>query len=247
MQSKSQMQRSSMDVNIMGGLGHVGLPLAAKLASFGHTVRIHDPNGNAVVWFMRGEASFHEPGLNEMIKKCASRISVHATKAFRVTGDVKILATSNTDILALCDGQPQKLPILVRQTVGLGELPKLLAKGWDVIYIPERIAQGKALQELDNTPQLIGRRQETGSCLLAESLFSWTETIPLPLEEAVFAKLMCNFYRYGTFALANQLYITCQALGFDFNRIREAATCDYPRLWHMPRAGWSGGFCLPKD
>lgn len=66
-------------------------------------------------------------------------------------------------------------------------------------------------------------------------------------EEAEFAKLFTNVWRYIKFAAANQFYMMANDRGVDFERVRHAITFDYPRAADMPGAGFAAGPCLFKD
>jgi UDP-N-acetyl-D-mannosaminuronic acid dehydrogenase len=65
--------------------------------------------------------------------------------------------------------------------------------------------------------------------------------------EAELAKLFSNAYRYITFAAANQFYLIAQKSGASFDRVRQIAREDYPRMAGFPGSGFAGGPCLFKD
>jgi UDP-N-acetyl-D-mannosaminuronic acid dehydrogenase len=118
----------------------------------------------------------------------------------------------------------------------------------DVSFCPERIAEGKALEELESLPQIISGRTDQAR-RRARDLFSHLskqliETTP---EEAELAKLFTNTWRYIKFAAANQFFMIANDFGLDFERIRHAITTDYPRAADMPRPGFAAGPCLFKD
>lgn len=118
----------------------------------------------------------------------------------------------------------------------------------DVTFCPERIAEGKALEELESLPQIISGRTPA-AVARARSLFAHLtnnliETLP---EEAELAKLFTNTWRYIKFAAANQFFMIANDYGLDFERVRSAITTDYPRAADMPGAGFAAGPCLFKD
>jgi UDP-N-acetyl-D-mannosaminuronic acid dehydrogenase len=118
----------------------------------------------------------------------------------------------------------------------------------DVAFCPERIAEGKAMTELFELPQIISSRTPRGMNR-ASALFSrLTGTlVPMTPEEAELAKLFTNAWRYIKFAAANQLYMMANDQGLDFERIRQGLILDYPRAADMPGAGFAAGPCLFKD
>jgi UDP-N-acetyl-D-mannosaminuronic acid dehydrogenase len=120
--------------------------------------------------------------------------------------------------------------------------------GVEVAFCPERIAEGKAMTELFELPQIVAGRSPR-SIERASALFSTLapKIVALSPEEAELAKLFTNVYRYIKFAAANQLYMIANDFGCDFDRIRIALADDYPRAADLPGAGFAAGPCLLKD
>jgi UDP-N-acetyl-D-mannosaminuronic acid dehydrogenase len=118
----------------------------------------------------------------------------------------------------------------------------------DVSFCPERIAEGRALSELFELPQIVSARRPEALDRAAK-LFAalGVETVPLCPEEAELAKLFTNAYRYLKFAAANQLFRVANEHGLDYERIRSAVTYNYPRAADLPKAGFAAGPCLLKD
>jgi UDP-N-acetyl-D-mannosaminuronic acid dehydrogenase len=114
---------------------------------------------------------------------------------------------------------------------------------------PERIAEGKALDELVELPEIVGGADEA-STDAAAALFRTLNpakrvqrTDPLSAE---LAKLFTNVYRYVNFALANEFGILAEYYGVDAHGIIGMVNQDYPRA-AIPRPGPAGGPCLSKD
>jgi len=118
----------------------------------------------------------------------------------------------------------------------------------DVAFCAERIAEGKAMEELRTLPQIVSGCNDR-AVERAEKLFSWIvpSTVTLDPVEAELAKLFTNSWRYIKFAVANQYYMIANEYGLDYERIREAISFDYPRAADLPRAGFAAGPCLFKD
>jgi UDP-N-acetyl-D-mannosaminuronic acid dehydrogenase len=118
----------------------------------------------------------------------------------------------------------------------------------EVAFCPERIAEGKAMTELFELPQIVSARSAT-ALERASALFAMltSKLVPMSPEEAELAKLFTNTWRYIKFATANQLYMMANDRGLDFERIRQGLTVDYPRAADMPAAGFAAGPCLFKD
>jgi UDP-N-acetyl-D-mannosaminuronic acid dehydrogenase len=118
----------------------------------------------------------------------------------------------------------------------------------DVAFCPERIAEGKAMTELYELPQIVSSRTVRGSERASELFRRLTDKIVLMSpEEAELAKLFTNVWRYIKFATTNQLYMMANDQGLDFERIRAGLAADYPRAADMPGPGFAAGPCLFKD
>jgi UDP-N-acetyl-D-mannosaminuronic acid dehydrogenase len=118
----------------------------------------------------------------------------------------------------------------------------------DVAFCPERIAEGKAMVELFELPQIVASRSPR-ALERAGKLFRNLahEIVELEPEEAELAKLFTNTWRYIKFAASNQLYMMANDFGLDYERIRTALSYNYPRAADLPRAGFAAGPCLFKD
>jgi len=258
------------DVVVVGGCGHVGLPLAIALADRGAQVGIYDLSEAAVGLVNDGELPFAEPGAADVLKRVVAegRLTASASAATVATGEhvVVVIGTPvdehlNPDqqavprALAGCaeflrDGQL----LVLRSTVypGVTALVEKMVSGLgvatEVAFCPERIAEGKAMTELFELPQIVSARTP-GGLARARALFGrLTPTlVEMSPEEAELAKLFTNTWRYIKFATANQLYMMANDQGLDFERIRQGLILDYPRAADMPGAGFAAGPCLFKD
>ena len=118
----------------------------------------------------------------------------------------------------------------------------------EVAFCPERIAEGKAMTELFELPQIVSARSAVALERASKLFGMLTSTlVPMSPEEAELAKLFTNVWRYIKFATANQLYMMANDRGLDFERIRQGLAADYPRAADMPAAGFAAGPCLFKD
>lgn len=257
------------DVAIIGGCGHVGLPLALAFASRGLQVSIYDNDNSAVALVNDGIMPFYEKGAQEILVRVA-------TTNLSASGDPQTIATAehvvlvigtpvdkhlNPDPRAVLDTVKDLLPffhdgqlIVLRSTIYPG-VSNVVARqlsdaglNVDVVFCPERIAEGRAMSELFELPQIVGARTPT-SMNRAKRLFGvlTPRTIELLPEEAELAKLFTNAWRYLKFAGANQLFEIANNFGMDYERIRQAVISDYPRAADLPSAGFAAGPCLLKD
>lgn len=258
-----------MDVVIIGGAGHVGLPLGLAFAEKGKKVLLYDINERVIEQVRRGEMPFIEYDAEPILKKVIG-------KTLTLSSDMRDVAKAKYVIVAI--GTPvdeylnpklrslldlfeklrphlsPKQTIVIRSTVYPRTCAKVLeslatdGKNWKVAYAPERIAQGYAIRELRELPQLVaGMTPEAQEEAIALFSAIAPKVIPVTIEEAELAKLFSNAWRYIQFAVANQFYMMSEDLGVDFNAVRKAMVDGYGRAAGLPSAGFAAGPCLLKD
>jgi len=260
----------TVDVCVVGGGGHVGLPLSLALAEAGLRVAVYDTNEQTVARIARGEMPFRETGADQLLAK------VLPTQRLTLTSDPSVLRGAAVVIVVI--GTPideflnpsmsifdrvidQIAPhiadgalVVMRSTVYPGtteRVTRMLAERGrtvDVACCPERIAEGHALEELKDLPQIIGADTDAAG-ERAAALFArlGAETIRTTTREAELAKLFTNAWRYMKFAIANQFLIIAHQAGADYNAILHAIRHDYPRAADVPAPGFAAGPCLLKD
>jgi UDP-N-acetyl-D-mannosaminuronic acid dehydrogenase len=260
------MSRSK--IAIVGGCGHVGLPLSIALAPH-HDVLIYDRDLASVELVRSGRMPFMDSGCDEALptalaggmrastspdglKACETLVVVIGTPVDEHLNPTFVHFDRVLDELVphMRDGQT----IVLRSTVYPGtteRAQKHLTErglGIDVAFCPERVAQGKALLEIRSLPQLISAFTPKGFAAV-RSLFGplGIELIELTPMEAELAKLFNNVFRYVNFAVANQFYMTATHYNLDFYRILHALRHNYPRGEHLPGPGFAAGPCLFKD
>lgn len=283
MAERGRSARFACDVAIIGGCGHVGLPLAVAFAERGARVISYDISAAAVETVNSGRLPFHEPAAELPLKRAVSsgRLVASADPAVVAAAEHVVVVVSGLNgsahgpggadgpasgaprgrgdalrgALASCADRFRDGQILVlRSTVAPGMTAiaeKFVAKlgiDMDVAFCPERIAEGMALSELHELPQIVASRSARG-LQRASHLFSMltAELVPMTVEEAELAKLFTNAWRYIKFAAANQFYMIASDLGLDYERIRQGLTRDYPRASDLAMAGFAAGPCLLTD
>jgi UDP-N-acetyl-D-mannosaminuronic acid dehydrogenase len=258
------------DICIVGGAGHVGLPLGLALAAKGQRVILYDTDTEVMAVIRRGQMPFvehdAEPILKEVIGKTlflSSDIrSVSWSRFVIVAIGTPVDEYLNPKLRALLDLFDKLKPylndqqtIIIRSTVyprTCHQVLKALGRDssgpWHIAYCPERIAQGYAIRELKELPQLVSGLSDK-ALQDATEVFSAIapRVIPVTVEEAELAKLFSNAWRYIQFAAANQFYMIAHDFGVDFNRVRQAMVESYGRAASLPVAGFAAGPCLLKD
>jgi len=258
------------DLCIVGGAGHVGLPLGLTFASKGLRVLLQDLNGPALQSIRSGRLPFLEHGAEPLLHRAlADGRLLFSTEPAALGHAPNIIITIGTPVDEFLSPQTRVFRVwadsvlphlrngqlmILRSTVYPGTT-ELLAKhlrqsGKDLhlAFCPERIVQGHAVRELQELPQLISGVTDAAR-QAAEDLFLKIapECVALSPLEAEFAKLFTNAYRYIQFASANQFYMIANTAGVDYARILKALKQNYPRARDIPGAGLAAGPCLLKD
>ena len=267
------MQNTSkylQDVCIVGGAGHVGLPLALTLAGKGLRVVVCDINEASLDMIRGGRMPFAEQGAEGLLRQALAdrRLSVSADPS-SVADAATIIITIGTpvekrtdpDLSAFKKLADDMLPYLsddqllvLRSTVcpgttnWLDEYLRANGRNLKVSFCPERIVQGKAIEEIQLLTQIVSGTTPDAEREAADLFRQIAPRIVcLTPMETEFAKLFSNAYRYIQFATANQFYMIANAVGVDYSRVLEGMKKDYPRARDIPSAGFAAGPCLLKD
>lgn len=258
------------DVVVVGGGGHVGLPLAIGLADRGSKVVVYDINAVTVGKVNEGVLPFSEPDAEPKLKEniANGRLTASIDPGVVATAE-HVIVVIGTPVDEHLNPDPNAIPaaladtaryfrdgqiLILRSTIfpGVTALVERMVADMglkmDVAFCPERIAEHKAMEELFSLPQIVSSRSEGGRERAARLFRTLTsEIVHLSPEEAELAKLFTNTWRYIKFAAANQFYMMANDRGLDFERIREGLSRDYPRAQDIPGAGFAAGPCLFKD
>jgi UDP-N-acetyl-D-mannosaminuronic acid dehydrogenase len=258
------------DLTVVGGGGHVGIPLVLAFAEAGYRVNVHDLNREVLETLQAGRLPFIEYGGEALLAKALEQKRlVFTSSPADISRPGPVIVTIGTPIDEflnpvrevvqrcldallphLADGQL----LVLRSTVFPGTTDwldgYLARKGRNLklAFCPERMVQGYGIKELKETPQII-----SGTTPAAEEeaakLFSAisSERIVVTPREAEFAKLFNNAYRYIEFAAANQFYLIAKSAGLDYRRVLDAMKRNYPRARSIPTPGLAAGPCLFKD
>jgi UDP-N-acetyl-D-mannosaminuronic acid dehydrogenase len=247
----------------------VGLPLGIAFADRGHDTVLVDINKDAVRRVNAGHLPFVEPGAADLLARAIGTSLRATTDLSAVAGAEHVIVVIGTPVDEHLNPDPQAVPravenllpflrdgqlLVLRSTLypGVTALVErvVAASGLDldVTFCPERIAEGRAMRELHDLPQLVAAR-DPQALTRAEQLFGslTAQTLRLQPEEAELAKLFTNTWRYIRFAIANQLFTIANDFGLDYDVIRNAMSHDYPRTTDLPGAGFAAGPCLLKD
>lgn len=254
---------------IVGGCGHVGLPLGLAFANHGLEVTLLDIDNAKVEQINTGHMPFREDGAEPLLHALVGR-SLKATLDSDCIGQADVVITVvgtpvdkhlNPNLNELYRSLDEVISamkegalLVLRSTVYPGvtklidDRIRSIGKNILLAFCPERIAEGKAIEELATLPQLVAAFTPEALARARDLFLILAPTvIELSPLEAELAKLFTNSWRYLNFAISNQFYVLAQSYGLDFYRIYEAVTRDYPRMKSFARPGFAAGPCLLKD
>ncbi|OGY45506.1 MAG: hypothetical protein A2744_02345 [Candidatus Buchananbacteria bacterium RIFCSPHIGHO2_01_FULL_44_11] len=264
--SKSQ----KYDLCIVGGAGRVGLPLAVVFALKGVKTVIYDLNKEALSQISAGVFPFKENQGPESLKQALENKTLFTSDSAEAIKDSKLVLLVvgtpideylNPDFKAIMgviknyfDYFSDDQVLILRSTVYPGTSKKVQkyfegqGKKIKVAFCPERIAEGKAIDELMSLPQIISAFDQNTE-KVAYDLFNkiTDKLVTVKPMEAELAKLFTNAWRYISFAASNQFYMIAESFGADYGAIYQAMTQDYDRAKNLPGAGFAAGPCLLKD
>jgi UDP-N-acetyl-D-mannosaminuronic acid dehydrogenase len=257
------------DVVIIGGLGHVGLPLGLVWADAGLTVGALDLDESKKQQVNAGKMPFLEHGAEPILQRVIGKKFFVLKNISEIANAKAVLITIGTPVdeyltpqlLVMTRLADSLIPhlrsgqhIILRSTVFPGTSLRLKeyfeAKGLSlhISFCPERIVQGHSIRELKELPHIVSSYSDEGRAFCA-GLFRklCDKIVEVGVREAELAKLFNNSWRYITFAVANQFYMMSESCGADISEVYRAITQDYVRGQDIPKPGFAAGPCLLKD
>lgn len=255
------------------GLGYIGLPTAALLATNGYQVVGVDLNIHAVETINKGQIHIVEPDLDAYVRSSVAAGKLKAyTKPeqadifmicvptpFHVGGDIPqpnidyVLAVARSiahlvkagDLVILESTSP------VGTTQRMGEV--LQETGVDissihVAYCPERVLPGKIMIELVENDRVVGGLTPEATRLVSNFYRSFVrgEVLETDAQTAEMCKLTENSYRDVNIAFANELSLLCANVGINVWRLIELAN-RHPRVNILQPGAGVGGHCIAVD
>jgi UDP-N-acetyl-D-mannosaminuronic acid dehydrogenase len=260
---------STYEVCIVG-TGRVGLPLGLTFVESGISAVGLDVDKELAELVNAGVMPFREPGYEEIIAGRTFHVVHDPSVVARAETIVVTVGTPlhnhiETDLSQVQDVlegigehlRPGQL-LCLRSTVApgttqfverwLGRNTELrIGENFFLAFCPERIAEGKAHEEIRTLPQIVGTR-DPASRARAVALFEriTREVLTTDYVTAELVKLFNNILRYVHFALANQFAMIADDFGANIHETRELANHGYPRSF-LAAPGLTAGTCLRKD
>jgi UDP-N-acetyl-D-mannosaminuronic acid dehydrogenase len=258
-----------MKVSIIG-IGRVGLPFALYLKSKGVETIGVDTSDEIRNKIKKNIIPFKEPKLSPLLKKYSLKvyddlINSPLTDYYIITIGTplkKNLEPDLSNIINLLKALVLKVKknntIILRSTVAPGTTQFVknfiekntnfkIGKNLFLSHCPERLAEGKAIEELAKFPQILGS-EDSNSTKYTIKLFKKAniETVDCSYNQAELAKLFLNSSRYLYFATINFLAMKALSYNEEPHEILKIANYKYSRpIRDIP--GFTAGTCLRKD
>lgn len=246
------------------------MPLSIVFAGKNQRVLIYDLDQKAMDVIRSGRMPFMENGAEPLLKAALSRglltftnraehVAAAKTVVITIGTPVDEFLTPSLRVITRCFDEllpylREEQLIVIRSTVYPGVTETLAkyvqskGKRLKLAFCPERIVEGRAVEELQTLPQIVsGTTAEAEKRAAQLFLLIAPEVVRLAPIEAELVKMFSNAYRYIQFAVTNQFYMIASAANVDYYRILDGMKRNYPRSKDFPQAGLTAGPCLFKD
>lgn len=255
------------------GIGRVGLPLSLSFAEAGYKVFGIDVDEKLIETLLQSNMPFMEKNAQELLTKHINKNFIPTLNNSKIKDSKYIIVSLGTPVdehlnpdysqidfikKTIAENLQKNHVIILRSTVSPGTTEYLkdylekttrlrCGKDFFLAFCPERIAEGNAIQEIKEIPQIIGGI-DSGSSYEAEKLFKkiTSECLISDAKSAELAKIYTNMYRYINFAIANEFAIVAMKYKKNIYEILRLANTNYKR-GKIPQPGLTAGPCLFKD
>jgi UDP-N-acetyl-D-mannosaminuronic acid dehydrogenase len=255
------------------GLGYIGLPTAALLASEGYMVKGMDLSKHAVETINKGEIHIVEPDLNAYVRSAVASGKLNAYSEVQA-GDIYIIcvptpfhsdsAIPKPNVNYVREAAESISPhvkggdiVILESTspVGTTEMIRevLQKNGVDtsaifIAYCPERVLPGKIMAELVDNARVIGgiNSQSTEVVAAFYRTFVNGKILEAEAKTAEMCKLTENSFRDVNIAFANELSVLCDNNGVNVWELIKLAN-HHPRVNVLQPSTGVGGHCIAVD
>jgi UDP-N-acetyl-D-mannosaminuronic acid dehydrogenase len=256
---------------VMMGLGYIGLPTAALIASRGVRVQGIDVNQSVVDTINEGKIHIVEPALDGLVKHVVERGFLKASTTVD-TADVYLIAVPTPfkgdhepDLKYVESATRMIIPklndgnlFILESTSPVGttdkmakiifeERPELKGK-INIAYCPERVLPGNVIYELEHNDRVIGGLDEK-STKAAQNFyrhFVKGELHATNAKTAEMCKLVENSSRDVSIAFANELSMICDKAEINVWELIHLAN-KHPRVNILQPGTGVGGHCIAVD
>lgn len=255
------------------GLGYIGLPTAALLASKGYAVAGVDINPHVVTTINEGRIHIVEPDLDAYVRAAVTAGSLRAFDAPQ-PADVYMICVPtpfhdsddipqpNIDYILSATGRIAPLlkagdTVILESTSPVGtthEMARVLAQAEvdvsaiAIAYCPERVLPGKVMVELVENDRIVGGYTPEATRAVADfyRTFVRGEVLETDAKTAEMCKLTENSFRDVNIAFANELSLLCDREGINVWDLIRLAN-HHPRVDILKPGVGVGGHCIAVD
>ncbi len=255
------------------GIGRVGLPLCLSLAEAGFKVYGIDKRQDYIQTIKNKEMPFEEDKAKELLEKHVNSNFIPSIELNKVKESDYVILTIGTPVDEHLNPEFKQIDsltrnllpylkknqvIILRSTVSPGTTEYLkdlieketefkIGKNLFLAFCPERIAQGKAIEETKELPQIVGGIDKESTKKATEFFKKFTvEQVESDARSAELAKIFTNMYRYINFSIANEFMILAEEHEREIYDILHLINHNYKR-GGVKQPGYAAGPCLYKD
>ena len=253
------------------GLGYIGLPTSALIASHGTNVLGVDINQSVVDTINQGKIHIVEPDLDEIVSEAVSngffKASTKASSAnvYLIVVPTPFKGNHEPDISFVEAATKGIIPLLkkgdlfiIESTSPIGTTEKMqkliyasrpeLEGAIHVAYCPERVLPGNVMHELVENDRVIGGVDEasTQKAISFYSKYVKGELHATNARTAEMCKLVENSSRDSQIAFANELSLICDKAGINVWELIILAN-KHPRVNILQPGCGVGGHCIAVD
>jgi UDPglucose 6-dehydrogenase len=249
------------------GVGWVGLVTAACFAEVGHQVFARDILAEKVEALSRGETTIHEPGLDELLKRNAERLTfttemselLESARLLFVCVDTPPTRSGDAD-LSRVRSVVEDLPansehvLVMKSTVpaGTGQSIRRDRPGLAYVSCPEFLKEGSAVEDFLN-PDRVVIGADSGDEPAADALARLYEPlggeiVRTDVASAEMIKLASNAFLATKISFVNEIANVCEEVGADVAEVARGMGLDQRIGPAFLRAGIGyGGSCFDGE
>ena len=249
------------------GVGWVGLVTAACFAELGHDVVARDIVPEKVETLSRGETTIHEPGLEELLKRNAARLTfttemgelLDRARILFVCVDTPPTRSGDADLSRvrsvvdeLRAGGDHVLVMKSTVPAGTGETIQRDLTGVPYVSCPEFLKEGSAVEDFMHPDRVVigadSGDQAAGDAVAALYEPLGGEIVRTDVASAEMIKLASNAFLATKISFVNEIANVCEEVGADVGEVARGMGLDQRIGSSFLRAGIGyGGSCFPKD
>ena len=249
------------------GVGWVGLVTAACFAELGHPVIARDIVQEKVDALSRGEVAIHEPGLEDLLRRNAERLTfttdmdelLAGARLLFVCVDTPPTYSGDAD-LSRVRAVVQELPeagdhvLIMKSTVPAGTGESIRRDMPDLSYVscPEFLKEGTAVADFMNPDRVVigadAGDEDAADAVAALYRPLGGEILRSDVASAEMIKLASNAFLATKISFINEIANVCEEVGADVGQVAQGMGLDERIGSSFLRAGIGyGGSCFPKD